>query len=134
MARRDVEDELRHDVLVEIPKGQERRFGTGGKMLKPSRASIEAEIAKVPRDDDDYRTAPATGTTARRRHSLPVMTKRALMAIAEDAAVTAPIGASGRIPPTRNERLNAKDRVVLCFASSRFPMAIRQSSQWEWWT
>jgi len=30
MPRRDVTDELRHDVLVDIPKGQERRFGTGG--------------------------------------------------------------------------------------------------------
>jgi hypothetical protein len=30
MPRRDATDELRHDVLVDIPKGQERRFGTGG--------------------------------------------------------------------------------------------------------
>ena len=40
MPRRDVTDQLRHDVLVDIPKGQERRFGTGGKMLKPRRASV----------------------------------------------------------------------------------------------
>src|SRR6185437_16561853 len=30
MPRRDVTDELRRDVLVDVPKGQERRFGTGG--------------------------------------------------------------------------------------------------------
>jgi hypothetical protein len=49
MARRDVTDELRRDVLVAIANGGERRFGTRGTMLKPSRASVEAAIATVPR-------------------------------------------------------------------------------------
>jgi alkylated DNA nucleotide flippase Atl1 len=87
-----VTDELRHDVLVDIAKGDERRFGTGGTMLKPSRASVEAALAKVPRG------ATMTITELRRRlarqhgadTACPFMTKRALMAIAEDAAVTAP--------------------------------------------
>ncbi len=92
MARRDVTDELRHDVLVDIANGGERRFGTAGKMLKPSRASVEAAVATVPRG--------ATMTIAELRQRLarqhgadatcPFMTKRALMAIAEDTAATAP--------------------------------------------
>lgn len=92
MARRDVTDELRRDVLVEIAKGDARRFGTGGKMLKPSRATVEAALAKVPRG----KTMTITELRARiaKQHradtACPFMTKRALMAIAEDAASTAP--------------------------------------------
>jgi hypothetical protein len=92
MARRDVTDELRRDVLVDIAKGDKRRFGTGGKMLKPSRASVEAAIATVPHG------ATMTITELRRRlarqhgadTACPFMTKRALMTSAEDAAATAP--------------------------------------------
>jgi hypothetical protein len=92
MARRDVKDELRHDVLVDIANGDERRFGTGGTMLKPSRASVEAALAKVPRGT----TMTITELRQRlaRQHgadtACPFMTKRALMAIAEDKAATAP--------------------------------------------
>ena len=49
MARREVTEELSRDVLVDIAKGDERRFGTGGTMLKPSRASVEKALAQVPR-------------------------------------------------------------------------------------
>lgn len=92
MARRDVTEELKRDVLVDITRDQERRLGTGGKMLKPSRATVEAALATVPRG------ATMTITELRQRlarqhgadTACPFMTKRALMAIAEDAAVTAP--------------------------------------------
>jgi alkylated DNA nucleotide flippase Atl1 len=92
MPRRDVADELRHDVLVDIPKGRERRFGTGGKMLKPSRASVEAVLARVPRGAT-ITIAELRRRLARRRGAdtaCPFMTKRAPMAIAEDSAATAP--------------------------------------------
>jgi alkylated DNA nucleotide flippase Atl1 len=49
MARRNVDDELASDVLVDIPRAHERRFGCSGKLLKPSRGSVEALVRKVPR-------------------------------------------------------------------------------------
>ena len=48
MSRRSVDDELRSDVIVYIRKEQEHRFGCSGKMLKPSRASVEALVEKIP--------------------------------------------------------------------------------------
>jgi hypothetical protein len=39
MGRRSVDDELRSDVILDIPKQHEHRFGCSGKMLKPSRAT-----------------------------------------------------------------------------------------------
>jgi alkylated DNA nucleotide flippase Atl1 len=92
MPRRDVTEELRRDVLVDIAKGDERRLGTGGKMLKPSCASVEKALAQVPRGA----TVTITELRARlaQRHgadtTCPFMTKRALMAIAEDSDATAP--------------------------------------------
>lgn len=91
MAGRDVTEELRRDVLLDIPPG-DRRFVPGGTMLKPSRASVEAALKKVPRG------ATLTITELRARlakqngadTTCPFMTKRALMAIAEDPAATAP--------------------------------------------
>ena len=92
MAMRDVTEELRKDVLVEIPAGQERRFGTGGKMLKPSLASVVRAVSEVPRG------AVLPITELRRKlanehgaqTTCPFLTKRALMTIAEDPAATAP--------------------------------------------
>lgn len=92
MPRRDVTDELRRDVLVDITKDQERRLGTGGKMLLPSRKTVEAALAKIPRGA----TVTITELRARiaKQHradtACPFMTKRALLAIAEDASPTAP--------------------------------------------
>ncbi len=85
-------DDLCRDVLVDIATSDECRFGTGGKMLKPSRASVEAAIATVPRG------ATMTVTELRQRlarqhgadTACPFATKHALMAIAEDPAATAP--------------------------------------------
>lgn len=93
MARRNVDAELARDVLVDISQEDERRFGIAGKMLKPRRASVEALVAAVPEG--------RVLTTARLRQRLaeqhqaevtcPFLTKRALLAIAEDAAATAPV-------------------------------------------
>jgi len=83
MPRRDVTDELRRDVLVDIPKGQERRFGTGG-----------GPFPNPPPQAGEGRQSEAlSGGGQRRRRAdttCPFMTKHALMAIAEDAAATAP--------------------------------------------
>ncbi|SEE48150.1 6-O-methylguanine DNA methyltransferase, DNA binding domain [Rhizobiales bacterium GAS191] len=92
MVRRSVDDELRSDVLVDIPKEQERRFGCAGKMLKPSRASVEALVAKVPRGM--VLTTTLLRKVLAEQHdaqvTCPFLTKRALMAIAEDPETTAP--------------------------------------------
>lgn len=79
-------------MIVDSPKGQERRFGCSGRMLKPSRASVEALIEKIPRG--------MVMTTSCLRNSLaeshnaqvtcPFLTKRALMAITEDSETKAP--------------------------------------------
>src|SRR6185312_17563052 len=88
MPRRDVTDELRHNVLVDIPKGQERRFGTGG-----------GPFPNPPPQAGEGRQSEALSGGGQRRRlarqhradtTCPFMTKRALMAIAEDAAATAP--------------------------------------------
>jgi hypothetical protein len=92
MAKRDVTNDLRDDVLVDIPRDQQRRFGVSGKMLKPSRASVADAVSKVPRGA----VMPITELRQRlaNRHgaqtTCPFLTKRALMAIAEDANGTAP--------------------------------------------
>jgi alkylated DNA nucleotide flippase Atl1 len=92
MAGRDVTEELRSDVLVDIPAGQERRFGTGGKMLKPSLASVARAVAQVPRGtvmtitELRQKLAGARGAQT----TCPFLTKRALMAIAGDSAAAAP--------------------------------------------
>ena len=92
MARRDVTDELRHDVLVDIAKGDERRFGTGGKLLKPSRASVEAAITDI--RCGSTMTITELRQRLARQHgadaTCPFMTKCALLAIAEDRGTTAP--------------------------------------------
>jgi len=92
MARRDVTKELRSDVLVDIPSGQERRFGTSGKMLKPSVASVARAVSQVARGtvmtmaELRQKLANAHGAQT----TCPFLTKRALMAIAENPAGTAP--------------------------------------------
>ena len=78
MARRSVDDE--------------RRFGCSGKMLKPSRTSVEALVEKIPQGMV-MTTQSLREELAKRHHALvtcPFMTKRALMAIAEDPKTTAP--------------------------------------------
>ena len=92
MAKRDVTEELRDDVLVDIPSDQQRRFGTGGKMLKPSLASVAHAVSQVPRGtvmpitELRQRLADTRGAQT----TCPFLTRRALMAIAEDPNATAP--------------------------------------------
>jgi hypothetical protein len=69
MARRDVTEELRRDVLVDIAKGDERRFGTGGSPLpNPPPPAGEGRNAKR----FGWGPAPTPRATTRRRHGLSV--------------------------------------------------------------
>ena len=92
MARRDVTEELRHDTFVDIPIDQQRRFGTAGKMLRPSLSTVADAVARVPCGT----VLPVTELRRRlaeehgAQTTCPFFTKRALIAIAEDPAATAP--------------------------------------------
>jgi alkylated DNA nucleotide flippase Atl1 len=87
-----VDDELRSDVLVDISKEDERRFGCSGKMLKPSRASVEALVRRIPPGKVLTTSLLRKGLAESRNAQMtcPFLTKRALMAIAQDAETTAP--------------------------------------------
>jgi alkylated DNA nucleotide flippase Atl1 len=91
MARRNVDDELRKDVIVDIPGDSEHRFGCSGRMLKLSRASVEALVERIPRGM--VMNTRVLGNTLTESHNAqvtcPSLTKRALMAIAEDAETKA---------------------------------------------
>ena len=93
MAGRNVDDELSADVIVAIPKDRERALGAAGTMLKPSRASVESLVAEIPAGR--VATMPLLRATLARRRgastTCPFLTKRALMAIAEDAKASAPV-------------------------------------------
>jgi len=92
MTKRDVTDELRQDVLVDLSADQARRLGVSGRMLKPSLATVAEAVAKVPRGsvmpitELRRRLAAAHGAET----TCPFLTKRALMAIAEGPNATAP--------------------------------------------
>lgn len=83
---------LQEDVIVDIPPKRVKFFGTTGKMLLPSAATVEALVAQIP--------ASRLLTTAQLRQRLteqfnvqgtcPVTTRKALQAIAQDASSTAP--------------------------------------------
>ena len=79
-------------MIVDIPKDQEHRFGCAGKMLRPSRASVEALVKKVPRGK--VITLPFLRKSLAASHhaqvTCPFLTKRALVAIAEDSLSKAP--------------------------------------------
>lgn len=92
MKRQTLADALLRDELMTIPKDQERRFGCSGKMLRPSRKSVEALVGKIP--------SGAVATIAQLRKALadkhgaqttcPFLTKRAVLAIAQDPVAKAP--------------------------------------------
>jgi hypothetical protein len=92
MTQRDVTAELRNDVLVDIPRTNQRRFGTAGKMLKPSVTSVAEAVSQVPRGtvipitELRWRLASTHGAQT----TCPFLTKRALILIAEDPNATAP--------------------------------------------
>jgi alkylated DNA nucleotide flippase Atl1 len=92
VVKRSVDDELRSDVLVDISKDDERRFGCSGKMLKPSQASVEALVEQIP-PGKVLTTSLLRKRLAESRNAqmtCPFLTKRALMAIAQDPEATAP--------------------------------------------
>ena len=87
-----MDDELRSDLLVDISTEDQRRFGCSGKMLKPSRASVEALVEQIPLGKV-LTTSLLRKRLAENRNAqttCPFLTKRALMAIAEDPEATAP--------------------------------------------
>ena len=83
---------LQEDLIVDIPPERVKFFGTTGKMLLPSVATVEALIAQIP--------ASRLLTTTQLRQKLttqfnvqgtcPVTTRKALKAIAQAASSTAP--------------------------------------------
>lgn len=83
---------LSEDTIVEISKSLERFFGRGGKMLKPSRATVEALIAKIP--EDKVITIPLLRDELARQFGVEVTcpsdTKQALKAIANDPQENVP--------------------------------------------
>ena len=93
MGGRNVDDELRRDVVVDILKKDEHRLGCSGKMLKLSRASVEALVKKIPQGM--VMTTTSIRETLAKKHNAqvtcPFLTKRALMAIAQDSKTTAPL-------------------------------------------
>jgi len=92
VTKRDVTEELRNDVLVDISADRARHFGVFGKMLKPSLMSVAHAVAQVPRGtvmpitELRQRLASMHGADT----TCPFLTKRALIAIAEDPDATAP--------------------------------------------
>lgn len=92
MAKRDVTEDLRYDVLVDIPARLQGRFGAVGKMLKPSLTSVTDAVAQVPRGT--VMTISELRQRLAQRHgaqtACPFLTKRALITIAEDPGARAP--------------------------------------------
>ena len=82
--------QLSEDTIVEISESLERFFGKSGKMLKPSRATIEALIQKIPADK--VITISLLREELARQFGVAVTcpsdTKQALKAIAADADCT----------------------------------------------
>jgi alkylated DNA nucleotide flippase Atl1 len=101
-----VADALLRDELVEIPKNRERQFGCSGKMLKPSRKSVEALVRKIPRGE--IATIALLRQALADKHgaqtTCPFLTKRALLAIAKDPAANAPYW---RVVVARGEMIDA---------------------------
>ena len=83
---------LQEDLIVDIPPERVKFFGTTGKMLLPSVATVEALIAQIP--------ASRLLTTTQLRQKLtaqfnvqgtcPMTTRKALKTIAQDASSIAP--------------------------------------------
>ncbi len=79
-----------NDIVVAIPKNREKFFGRSGKMLLPSRASVEMLIAQIP--ENQVITVDRLEKTLAAQFeadvSCPVTTKKALAAIATDPVKT----------------------------------------------
>jgi alkylated DNA nucleotide flippase Atl1 len=130
------------NVIVNIPKDQEHRFGCSGRMLKPSRASVEALVQKMPRGmvitTQALRAALAQSHNA--QVTCPFLTKRALMAIAEDAETKAPfwriVAPSGEMigfypgGGTEQARLLKKEGVIIKAGPGKYRVMNLRYVEW----
>jgi len=77
---------LSEDLIVDIKSNQVRYFGTPGKMLLPSRGTVETLISKIP--EHSLLTTDLLRKTLAEQFKVqgtcPVTTKKALRAIAND--------------------------------------------------
>lgn len=81
---------LQEDVIVDIPENRIKYFGTTGKMLLPSSATIAALIRKIPANKlitTDLLLKKLT-SQFNVQGTCPVTTRKALQAIAHDANST----------------------------------------------
>jgi hypothetical protein len=80
--------EPREDAIVDIPENRIRFFGTSGKMLLPSPATIEALIKRIPRHQlvttDLLRKTLADQFNV--QGTCPVTTQKALQTVARDSS------------------------------------------------
>jgi hypothetical protein len=92
MTKRSVEERLLRDSIVDIGEPLKRQFGCSGKMLNPSRATVETLVGEIP--IGTVATTPLLRKELADRHDVqatcPFLTKRALMAIASDPETKAP--------------------------------------------
>jgi alkylated DNA nucleotide flippase Atl1 len=80
--------ELQEDVIVEISKAREKFFGCAGKMLMPSRKTVEALLMQIPQHQ--LATTELIQRTLAAQFNVevtcPVATRKALQAIAKDSS------------------------------------------------
>jgi alkylated DNA nucleotide flippase Atl1 len=80
--------ELQEDVIVDISKAREKFFGCSGKMLLPSRKTVQALLEQIPQHQLAT-TEWIQRTLAAQFHvevTCPVATRKALQAIAKDSS------------------------------------------------
>jgi alkylated DNA nucleotide flippase Atl1 len=80
--------EFQEDVIVDISKAREKFFGCSGKMLLPSRETVEALLEQIPQHqlattEWIQRTLAAQFNV---QVTCPVATRKALQAIAKDSS------------------------------------------------
>jgi alkylated DNA nucleotide flippase Atl1 len=80
--------ELQEDIIVDISKAREKFFGCSGKMLLPSRKTVQALLEKIP--EQQLATTEWIQRTLAAQFSVevtcPVATRKALQAIAKDSS------------------------------------------------
>jgi alkylated DNA nucleotide flippase Atl1 len=78
--------DLSNDEIVVIPKQLEKRLGAKGRMLRPSQASVEALVARIPEGVVVTTTSlrQALAKQHRADTTCPFLTRKALLAIAHD--------------------------------------------------
>jgi alkylated DNA nucleotide flippase Atl1 len=80
--------ELQEDVIVDISKAREKFFGCSGKMLLPSRKTVQALLEQIPQHQ--LATTEWIQRTLAAQFNVevtcPVATRKALQAIAKDSS------------------------------------------------